>query len=381
MKRACRFAVAATLALAWPSPAHAQSDRELATRQELLSQAGGLADQGKHAEALAVAKRAGAIKMTPSVRLFIAGEQSALGLLADAYGNGRQCAVEAEADTRLNSRDRILADCRALEVSLGKRVGRVTVRLPTPPPPNVHVTISGEELNAALIGEPYVVSPGKLTVAVTAPGYLPYHADVDVPEGGSPVVDVQLVPELILQPCRDGEERVHGACVAVCTLGKLRTKDEAAQCCWGGQTWSAATSACAGAPQCSNGLVAQGAECVPPLVPVAPVAPARSSSQRAWGLGVGGAGVAGVVLGSVFGGLALSALGTAEGECKAPYNSCSTAAVKERATEGTFASVSTGAFIAGGTLLAAGLILYFTAPKGSSQAVGAQLSPDLKWSF
>jgi len=55
--------------------------------------------------------------------------------------------------------------------------------------------------------------------------------------------------------------------------------------------------------------------------------------------------------------------------------------VKERATEGTFASVSTGAFIAGGTLLAAGLILYFTAPKGSSQAVGAQLSPDLKWSF
>src|SRR5580693_8929820 len=93
--------VALLLVLAWCPPAFAQSDRELATRSELIAQASVLSDQGNHVEALSLAKRAAAIETTPSLRLFLAGEQSALLLLADAYGNSRQCSVEAAANMHL----------------------------------------------------------------------------------------------------------------------------------------------------------------------------------------------------------------------------------------------------------------------------------------
>ncbi len=325
--------------LAWSLPAEAQSDRELATRQELIAQAGGLSEQGKHAEALATAKTAAAIKMTPSLRLFIGGEQSTLGLLADAYGSGRQCAVEAEADARLNNRDRILEDCRALERSLEGRVGRVTVKLPAPAraAAGVHVTISGEEINPALIGEPYVVSPGKLSVVVTAAGSLPFRADLDVAEGGSPVVDVQLLPDPTAQSCREGQERVHGECVPACAVGQVRTSDAAAVC-----------------------------------VAVAAPPPAPTSTQRLVAIGAGGVGLAGVVLGSVFGGLAVAKLNQAEAACPT-HAGCPGQAITERNTETTYASVSTGAFIVGGALLAAGVTLYLTAPK--PVAVGLELTP------
>jgi len=252
-------------ALLWSSSAFAQSDRDLATRQDFIARASTLADQGKHADALAMAKRAAAVKMTPSLRLFIATEEVALGLLAEAYGNGRQCVVEAGVEARLNNRDRILADCTALETSLAKRVGHLTIKLPTfaplPTPANVRVTVGGEELNAAIIGEPYVVSPGKIAVTVTATGYLPYQTDVVVAEGAVSILEVKLAIDINTQPCPHGEERVHGECVAACALGRTRTLDDAAQCCWEGQSWNAASASCTGAPRCPPGLVARNMEC------------------------------------------------------------------------------------------------------------------------
>jgi len=160
-------------------------------------------------------------------------------------------------EARLNNRDRILADCTALETSLAKRVGHLTIKLPTfaplPTPANVRVTVGGEELNAAIIGEPYVVSPGKIAVTVTATGYLPYETDVVVAEGAVSVLEVKLAIDINTQPCPHGEDRVHGECVAACALGRTRTLDDAAQCCWEGQSWNAASASCTGAPRCRRG--------------------------------------------------------------------------------------------------------------------------------
>jgi hypothetical protein len=321
--------------LALPRFAEAQSDRELATRQELIVQASDLADQGKHADALLLAKRAAAIKTTPSLRLFLAHEESALGLLADAYGNGRQCAVEAEADLRLNDRDRILSACKAIEETLRVRVARVTVKLAGRAPPDVHVTISGEDLNPALVGAPYIVSPGKLTVAVTAPGYAPYRADVEVSEGGSTEVDVQLAREQRPEPsCGAGMERVQGTCVQ----------------------------------KCAPGFVTHGGECVPAEGAASP--PARVSAQGVAGIALGGGGVVLLAVGAYFGATAL-----ARNADSAPY--CGVGGVKDacygsgpglRSEAVHDATIATTLLAVGAASAVAGVVLWVTAPSSKARA-------------
>jgi hypothetical protein len=351
--------------------ASAQSDRELATRQELIAEASALADQGKHAEALATAKRAAAIKMTPSLRLFIAGEQSALGLLADAYGSSKQCSAEVIADIHLNNRDRIRSDCAALEESLAKRVAHVTVKLPTPLPNDVHVTISGEELNSALIGEPYVVSPGKLKIAVTAQGYLPFQSELDVAEGGAQVIEAQLLPDPALERCGDGLERVHGTCMAVCSGGRIRTADDAAQCCWAAQTGGTTQKPCSGIPSCPNGLVADGEDCVKaPARLVAPVAVPPAAPSRLAPLLVGGGGVVVGLVATVIWFSGNSLYSTLKNQCEGPsgcpvatYNSSgSTIRLDDR--------LGVGGWITGGAILTAGVVWYLVGiPRRSATAL------------
>lgn len=90
-------------------------------------------------------------------------------------------------------------------------------------------------------------------------------------------------------------------------------------------------------------------------------------TQRIVSYVVGGVGVVGVGIGSVFGGLAMSKLNAsnAAGDC-APDNHCSAAGATLRYAAEDRATVSTIGFIAGGALLAGGVVLFFTAPKGTS---------------
>jgi hypothetical protein len=344
MKTALVIALGVLLATL-PSRALAQSDRELATRQELIARAQTLSDGGNHDEALALAKRAAAIKMTVSLRMFIAQEEAALGKIADAYGNGRQCATEAEADAQLHDRARILETCRGLEESLGKRVGRVTVNLPSPVPAGIHVVLSGEEVNAALLGTPYVVSPGTLTITATAAGFAPFSAEVPVPEGGSVEVNVRLVPE-VPSPCPATQVRVGGACVPE-------------------------------TPQCAAGLVARGNECV--AAPAPPTAPPPAQPASSLPLGpilLGGSGVlVGVIATAVWLGgdskySQLKAQCAAAGGCSVDsYNSAASTIRLDDA-------IGVGGWIVGGALLASGVGWYVLGKPGEAGAPSARLLLD-----
>jgi hypothetical protein len=104
---------------------------------------------------------------------------------------------------------------------------------------------------------------------------------------------------------------------------------------------------------------------------VEPEPPAKDGkSQRIAGVVVGGVGVAGVVVGSVFGIVSKSTYNHALTECPKAPGDCIQQGVDDGKSAHTQATVSTVAFIAGGVLIGGGALLYFTAPKA-----GVTVSP------
>ncbi len=103
-------------------------------------------------------------------------------------------------------------------------------------------------------------------------------------------------------------------------------------------------------------LPAQGTPSMPEKAPERP-----GQTQRWLGLAAGGAGVAGVAVGSVFGLRALSKKGQRDDAC--PARGCSPAGIEAHRDARDAASVANVAFAAGGALLVAGGWLYFTAPE------------------
>jgi hypothetical protein len=87
------------------------------------------------------------------------------------------------------------------------------------------------------------------------------------------------------------------------------------------------------------------------------------SGVRTAGLAVAGVGGAGLVLGLVFGGLALGAKGSAGDNCSSDLLHCNATGIDDLDKARTFATVSTIGIIAGGALLVGGLVLFFVAPK------------------
>jgi hypothetical protein len=110
----------------------------------------------------------------------------------------------------------------------------------------------------------------------------------------------------------------------------------------------------------------------------APLTPSSSdgSSQRTIAFVLGGAGVVGLVVGSVLGLVSKSSYNHAlQTECGNNPNGCSPQGIQDGQSAHGQAAASTVAFVAGGVLLGAGAVLYFTAPTASvsvGTTVGAE---------
>jgi hypothetical protein len=195
---------------------------------------------------------------------------------------------------------------------------------------DVHVTMDGQVLTEKLDGTPIAINPGQ-------------HRLVFESTGRSPQEKALVV--------REGEKDRHERIVLVATAP--------------GPT-----------------------EPVPEAATVAPVeAAARhdGSTQRVAGLVVGGVGVAGIVLGTVFGIVSKSTYDSAIKQCTVVPNDCQPSGVDKGKSAHSQAAVSTVAFIAGGVLLGGGALFYFTAPKAGvtvSPSVGlASAGLDLRGSW
>ncbi len=121
----------------------------------------------------------------------------------------------------------------------------------------------------------------------------------------------------------------------------------------------------------------------PAVVPVSPAAPAPApappapsswSTLRITGLAVGGAGVVGLALGGVFGGLAASDWSSVKNTCPT-FKGCSATEVSNASSAATLGTGSTVAFIAGGVLAAGGVMLFILAPKSGTSQVGLDAGP------
>lgn len=103
-------------------------------------------------------------------------------------------------------------------------------------------------------------------------------------------------------------------------------------------------------------------------------------TQKLLGLVAGGVGVAGLAVGGVFGAMTLSEKSQQQSACGSPCSAAShTQAVNDHSTGMTDGTISTIGFIAGGTLLVGGAVLFFTAHPSSQQpsTTGVLLAPSV----
>lgn len=185
--------------------------------------------------------------------------------------------------------------------------------------PHLEVRRDGVALQAAELGSPIPVDPGEHVVEAVAPGKAPWSSRVHV-VGDAAKVSVEIPPLQVA----------------------------------GGQPPAAGPSLVAAARATS--------EPAPDATP--------ASTQRTTGLVFGGLGVVGIGLGGFFGLQASSKWSDAKGKCSDYPYGCGPDAADLRSSARSQATLSTVAFVAGGALLATGVVLYLTAPKRERVALG-----------
>lgn len=148
--------------------------------------------QNDHALALALAQRASRLRMTPSLQFFLAQQFAALDRLLEALDTGRACAGPRPS---VRSPTEALRACRELNTRLASRVGRLTVRAPSPLPPGLRVRVTGQLLAVPdLLGIAYPVLAGAIRVDAEAPGFTPFACELTVAAGSTREVVVELSP-------------------------------------------------------------------------------------------------------------------------------------------------------------------------------------------
>jgi hypothetical protein len=306
----------------------APTEADKATARGLMVQADAHFEAKQYAEALRLYKAAHNLMGVPTTGVGEARAEAALGQLIEA----RATAIAVTRIPEQPGEPKVFAEARAaaqaLVDDLDRRIPALLVKLPNlPTSASVSLAVDGE---AVLVPQgraplPRNVNPGAHRIVVTAPGYEQSTREVQVPEGKTTEVVIELQPE---------------------------------------------------APPISIGPTALFAEQPRPLTPSAPEPrePQESSASRTqrkagWiGLGVGAAGVA---VGAGTGITALIMRSVLHGDgCGG--NVCPDKKYQGRVdTYNALLTVSTVGFIVGGVGAAAGATLLLTSPKRESQPSAA----------
>lgn len=306
--------------LVGPARAQAATPTEA---DKLFEEGRTLLNKGKIDEACE--KFAGSIRIEPSVGALVnlARCHETQGKTATAYGEYQRAATLADSEGQA---DRAKA-ARGLAAKLEKKLSRLTVRTKKWID-GMTIQRDDTSLGADALGVPLPVDPGEHTVVARAPKHKKWQTSVEV--GGNADKQSVEIPEL--EPGADepaagemtSEEGGSGAGAAGTTAGGADGAADEGEGFWNAQRWA--------------------------------------------GLGVGVVGVAGLVVGAVFGSKASSQWDEALTYCQDGDTArCGPDAGPLSEDAYTSGTVSTVAFAVGGAALAGGLIIFLTAPSGDDE--------------
>ncbi len=123
-------------------------------------------------------------------------------------------------------------------------------------------------------------------------------------------------------------------------------------------------------------IILAATEPVGGVAPVSATEP-RGQAQRVAGIVLGAVGLAGLGAGTVFGILTIRDWSNSKVECSLTSCPNHPQAVTDHDRAETAGTISTVGFIAGGVLLATGIVAWLTSPSTSRSAASARLSPSL----
>jgi tetratricopeptide (TPR) repeat protein len=300
------------LSFALHSAAQERSGGNRAAAEALFNQGRELMSAGKFAEACPKFEASQQLDPGLGTMLNLAECYEKTGRTASAWAEYREAIPLARA---AGSRARLdLASERAQ--ALQDRLSTLTIRAISgdDEDPHLEVRRDGVTVQPAELGSPIPVDPGEHVIEAVAPGKRAWSSKIRV-AGNAARVSVEIP--------------------------KLQTAAEPAGAA------SPATTPSAGTPTASDA--------------------SPGSGQRTVGLVLGGAGVVGLGLGAFFGLQASSKWSDAKRQCTDYPYGCSADATELRSNAGSSATVSTVAFLAGGALLATGMVLYLTAPSNQER--------------
>lgn len=203
------------------------------------------------------------------------------------------------------------------------KIAKLKIAVAAPADAKMTVTIDGENIPLANLNTNRPVDPGEHVIEVTAPGFLKSTGKVRLPEGGIDSIALTLEPD----------PNAPKTPVVVAPVG--------------------------------------GTDTQPTPPPGDRTTPGRDKTAAYVTLGIGGAGI---VVGTIFGLVAIGKKGDLNDAC--PNKVCPSAAQQDTIDSGkTMGTVSTVGFIVGGLGLAVGTVLLFT---GGSSPAKADLKPKVQ---
>ena len=310
----------ALLGATWSSPARAADSSEArAAAQVLFDQGKDLAKAGKLAEACPKFEESQRLDPRIGTQFNLADCFERLGRTASAWTNFVDVAsstkAAGQADREQVARDRAAA--------LERKLTRVTIRVDGAGVPGLRVTRDGTDLGQALWGTPLPIDPGEHVMEVTAPGKIAWKSRFTV--GSTASTSTVNIPALADDPAAFKKP--------------------------------------------------EGDYTAPLVGPVVPdQVQGSGTGQRIAGGVIGGVGIAGIVIGSIFGSTAKSRFDASGAHCRTP-TLCTADGLDLVSQARSAATVSTIGFVAGGALLVGGLVVFLTAPSSAPRPPSARLVP------
>lgn len=316
------------VSLSYPVAARAQeqapSASDIAMARSLGLEGAQLADGGNCAAAIDKLQRAETLYHAPTILVRLGECQVAVGKIVLGTETLQRVVREAlpakapkafaDAQTRAK---------RALDAALPK-IAKLKIHVEMPPGVRPTLKLDGEALSLAVLDVDRPADPGPHVVEAMAPGFLPAKAETTLPEGGTGSAALKLEP------------------------------DPAAQ----GQTPPGSYPPGSNPPAGSGPA---GPYAMPPTqgqyLPPGPTSGSEGKGSKTLGYVLLGVGGAGVIVGSVFGGLALGKRSTLDSTCPPDKSRCPAGSQGDIDSLKSLATGSTVGFAIGGAALVTGVIV------------------------